>query len=404
MHSVEKSPRLLIFILIITIIIDIMGVGLVMPILPALFYGDAVTFHAASAHHIVILYSLALIGWPLGLAIGGPVVGELSDKYGRKRTLLFALSMVVLSYVLSVIAIEAHFFILFFLSRLLSGIFGGAFEVAQATVVDVSPKKDMGRNLGYITMAASFGIMVGPIITSMTTAHWFDWMTTVTPFIVAGILSALNVLSLWCLMPKDVPKHRELKITSKSISKTIVFLFADKRVRYFGLIYLLLQVAWGFYAQGVPLFLRHYYDYHTASIGLFYSWIGFAVVFCSLLIQPKILEKVHGLTVYLWGGLICGIFLISVCIVHWIAYQWTAAFIVAAVELMCYTALLTVLSGKVSDQEQGKVMGSAGAAFGLAWAINDVFMVPMNLYSVALPILVGGLLFFVTVGMVYRMR
>ncbi|RUS69190.1 hypothetical protein EGW08_023048, partial [Elysia chlorotica] len=101
--------------------------------------------------------------------IGGPVLGELSDKFGRKKLLIIALFLTSFAYVLSAISVYMCSYLFFMISRLLSGMVGGAFEIAQATVIDVSSKKNKAKNLGYITMAASLGFVVGPIVTSLTT-------------------------------------------------------------------------------------------------------------------------------------------------------------------------------------------------------------------------------------------
>ncbi len=191
-------------ILITTIIIDIMGAGLVFPIMPSLFFGNVcVTFGDPGGNFQNCYYSIALSCWPLGLLIGCPIIGELSDKYGRKIILIVALSMTFFSYILSVYAIYSHHFILFVASRFISGLAGGAFEIAQAAIIDMSKEDEKAKNIGFVTMAASLGFVIGPIITSVVSSVDANRML---PFVFAGIMSLVNVLFVALVMKKIYQK------------------------------------------------------------------------------------------------------------------------------------------------------------------------------------------------------
>ncbi|WP_159084749.1 MFS transporter [Dongshaea marina] len=312
-------------------------------------------------------YSIALAVWPFGLFVGGPVIGELSDKFGRKPTLLIALSLTAVAYGLSAASILIGNFWLFVVSRLMSGVVGGAYEVAQATVVDISDKETKARNLGYVSMAASIGFVIGPVVTSLSTSGWLSWMTISTPFWIAMGLAAINTLSILKLLERDKPKHPDLKLHPIGAAKTVGFLFLDKRVLYIGAIYLLLQAGWGFYTQGVALFMHHYYHYDTGSTGYFYAAMGLAVALCSVSVQPWLLKRFSPRTLYSVMGVICALLLVIAMLSKPLVVQWITAVLGSATQFICYTVVLMLLSGSVSEKEQGKVMGSAGAGFGLAW-------------------------------------
>ncbi len=200
----NPKKNLLILILIVTIIIDIMGLGLVFPMMPSLFFGtDAVTFGDVGGNFQNWYYSMALAVWPLGLVIGGPVLGELSDKYGRKQILMSAIFATTLAYLLSAYAIFTHDYLLFLASRFISGLAGGAFEIAQAAVIDISDEKEKSKNLGFITMAASFGFVIGPVVTSFTGSME---ISHIWPFVIASIFSLVNLSFIYVIMKKDLPK------------------------------------------------------------------------------------------------------------------------------------------------------------------------------------------------------
>ncbi len=387
--------NLVIMILITTIIIDIMGVGLVFPIMPSLFFGnECVTFGDPGGNFQNWYYSLALSCWPLGLLIGCPIIGELSDKYGRKIILMVALSITCFAYVLSVYAVYSHYFILFVASRFISGLAGGAFEIAQATIIDMSREEEKAKNIGFVTMAASLGLVIGPIITSVVSSMNEHHMLT---FIFAGMLSLINVVFVALAMKKDLPKNPGLIIQLGSIYKTILFLVSDKRVRAIGVVYLLLQFGWGFYGQGVALFLDHAYGYSVSDIGLFYGLMGIATAVTNLTLQPMIFARYTNSNIFVQACIVLGVGSILVGILDAQAGQWLLAIILSISQLLCYTALLTMISSAVSEKEQGKAMGAAGAGFGLAWFLNDIMIGHLSSVTPSSPITFGGGMFFIAV-------
>ncbi|MBK2258157.1 MFS transporter [Francisella philomiragia] len=387
------SKNILIPILITTIIIDIMGAGLVFPIMPSLFFGQScVTFGDPGGNFQNWYYSIALACWPLGLLIGCPIIGELSDKYGRKIILIVALSTTCVAYLLSAYAIYSHDYLLFVASRFICGLAGGAFEIAQAAVIDISTEEDKSQNLGYITMAASLGFVVGPIVTSF--ASVMEVSHTI-PFVFAAILALVNIAFIVIIMKRDLPKNPGLVIQLGTIYRTISFLLSDKRVRLIGVVYLLVQCAWGFYAQGVALFLNLTYSYNISMTGAFYAVMGLATALASIFIQPRIFAKVSNQVAFVRAAVICGIGFILVSIIFNEAAQWVLTIVLSASQLICYTALLSMISGAVSDKEQGKAMGAAGAGFGLAWFLNDIMMGHLSSISPSSPITFAGFMYFI---------
>ncbi|AIT09185.1 major facilitator transporter [Candidatus Francisella endociliophora] len=387
------SKNILIPVLIVTIIIDVMGAGLVFPIMPSLFFGNiCVTFGDPGGNFQNWYYSIALACWPLGLLIGCPIIGELSDKYGRKIILMVALFTTCVSYVLSAYAIYSHHYLLFVASRFICGLAGGAFEIAQAAVIDISSPEDKSKNLGYITMAASLGFVIGPVVTSFVSTMNISYTL---PFMFAAMLASINMFFIAFIMKKDLPKNPGLIIQIGTIYKTISFLLSDKRVRLVGVVYLLVQCAWGFYGQGIALFLNLTYGYDVALTGAFYALMGLATAIASIAIQPKIFAKVSNQVAFVRAATVCGIGFILVSVLTNQISQWFLTIVLSASQLIAYTALLSMISGAVTEKEQGKAMGAAGAGFGLAWFLNDIMMGHLASVSPSSPISFGGGMYFI---------
>ena len=168
----------------------------------------------------------------------------------------------------------------------------------------MSKEEEKAKNIGYVTMAASLGFVIGPIITSMVSTVNANYML---PFIFAGIMSLVNVLFVALVMKKDLPKNPGLIIQLGSIYKTISFLISDSRVRAVGIVYLLLQCGWGFYGQGVALFLDHVYSYSVSDIGLFYGLMGLSTAIASITLQPKLFAKYSNSNIFIHAIIVLGV-------------------------------------------------------------------------------------------------
>ncbi len=201
--------------LMVTIIIDVMGMGLVFPVLPSLFYSDAHAIVAADMSLSMrnFMYGVCLTAWPLGLFFGAPYMGDLSDKLSRKKVILLCLFGMIISNALSGIGVHEHAVMLFIFSRFLAGFFGGSFPIAQAAMIDISDETTKSRNLSLVSLAASVGFVVGPLITSLSTLPALSTVFNyTTPFYVATAISLLNFMGVYFLLPEIANTHRVDKV------------------------------------------------------------------------------------------------------------------------------------------------------------------------------------------------
>ena len=393
MTDSRPNQKLIIITLMITVVIDIMGLGLVFPILPDLFFAKHSALMSVSASDTARYWAYAVVmaAWPLGLMLGGPFIGDVSDKIGRKKTLITALLLTLAAYVMGALAIAWHGFVLFAFSRFLSGFVGGAFELAQATVADISRPENKARNLSYVVMAASLGFVIGPAITSFSASGLFAFHSLSTPFWIAAILAALNVLSIAVFLRESFIPHPDVKLNFFKAFKAVSFLFQDKRIRYLGLLFILMQAGWGFYMQGVPLILSQQYHLNTAHIGWFFSLMGASVMLSTILVQPTVFKRFSLKAVYVVTITLAGLLLAFNVLIPQLTTEWVVVVFASLIQVIGYGAIMALFSNAVTEHEQGKVMGSAGAGFGASWVINALLigvLVGMNLY---LPIIAAVL-------------
>lgn len=390
----KKNTHLAMIIpLMITIIIDVMGIGLVFPVLPELFFNPSYAIVPMDMSHSMrnLFYGICLTAWPIGLFFGAPYLGDLSDKLSRKKVILICLFGMVISNLLSAFAVHEKSFLMFMFARLLVGFFGGSFPIAQASMIDISDDKTKSRNLSLITLAASMGFVVGPLITSLSTlpsfSHFFDYTT---PFYAATFLSLLNLIGVWYYLPEIKSSHSGAKVHFFRGIFVIRDVLSDKRTKKLLFAFFLLFFGWGTYFCNLPLFLSNYFNYSTSEIALTFTLFALGNITGILFLQPYMLKRFSLKKCTAIMSFVLAIILAFSMISTYSWIQSLVAFFAPATQMVLYTAVMTLFSNSVGSEEQGKVMGGADATMSVAFMLNSIllgFFVNINL---TLPILVAA--------------
>lgn len=179
-----------------TIFMDAVGFGIIMPVLPQL---------VMEVGRIDLPRAIEVGAW-IGLVmavatfLASPVLGNLSDHFGRRRILLLALGGLAVDYVLLTI-IETLPWL--FVARALSGIFGGSYAAAQAAIADITAPEERARNFGFVGAAFGVGFVAGPAI-----GGFLGEIGPRAPFVVAAILAAANMLYGYFIFPETLPPER----------------------------------------------------------------------------------------------------------------------------------------------------------------------------------------------------
>jgi DHA1 family tetracycline resistance protein-like MFS transporter len=174
-----KNPIIFIFS---TILIDCIGLGIIIPTLPALIQelsGENVS--AAASYGGLLNFSYAIMSF-----LFSPILGGLSDKYGRRPILLFSLFGLGIDYIFLAMAPSIAWLIV---GRIIAGICGASFTTASAYIADVSNENNRAKNFGMIGAAFGVGFIIGPLLGSI-----FGTLGTRAPFVAASILTLVNFL------------------------------------------------------------------------------------------------------------------------------------------------------------------------------------------------------------------
>ncbi len=229
------------FSIILVVFIDLLGFSLILPLLP--YYAE--TFKASETVTGILIASYALMQ-----LIGAPILGRLSDRFGRRPILLLSVAGTFLGFLLLGFANALW---MLFASRILDGLTGGNLSVAQAYISDVTDEKNRSRGLGMIGAAFGLGFIIGPVTGGLLS----QWGYAVPAFVAAGI-SCLNLILIYSWLPESLTEEKRNQMTGKRPPITLkALLVALQRPFtgsilitrfFFGLVFAIFQTIFSLYA------------------------------------------------------------------------------------------------------------------------------------------------------------
>ncbi|MGB1752330.1 MAG: MFS transporter [Paracoccaceae bacterium] len=362
--SEPKKFNWTMMVVILTVMIDSMGIGIVIPVTPALLMdvlpGATLAEAAIWGGILTSLFSVMQF-------LFGPFLGTLSDQFGRKPVLMVSLFVMVGYYAVMVFA---HTVWLLLLGRLIGGITAATHATATALVADVSAPKDKAARFGLLGAGFGMGFVLGPVLGGMLG----EWGPR-TPFVAAAFLSALNFLMAWLILPETVTDRIRRRFEWRRANP----LGAIRAISQFpGLgpmlvVYLIYAIATAVYAAVWPFFTAERFGWSPAMIGVSLTIYGvcFAIV-QGALVKPAIKRFGEYRTVVIGFGFeMFGLLLMSVMTNGTILLGFIP---IAALGVIGQPALQAILSVGTSDDSQGILQGVVASLSAISMIIAPVSM------------------------------
>ena len=332
------------WVLMLTVFVDMMGFLIVLPLLP--FYAKKLGADPTRIGLLVAVFAVAQLAT-------APLWGRLSDRYGRRPMIITGLVMSAVSYLLFE---QASTVWLLFGSRIFQGIGAGTNGVVQAYLSDTVPAERRSQALGWLTAAASAGVMLGPAVASLAKSY-----STIGPGYVAAGLCILNAISAWVLLPEP-RRHRDAPPRGASPGATRRA-FGEVLRRPSGRIGALIWI----YAAGMMAFmamngiLALYLDVRfgvtEANIGWFYTYVGgVSLLMRSLVLGPTV-RRLGEVRLMRIGALTVGAGLLALSLATDIPQLALAAFLTPVGTAFLFPTTTSLVSGRAPDNETGTVLG-----------------------------------------------
>jgi DHA1 family tetracycline resistance protein-like MFS transporter len=375
--TTSLSRKTTIFALSLVILIDSLTIGLVIPLFAALFNDPHGILPATATMSQRNMWYALIFSLPMfAMLFGAPLLGEWSDRIGRKKVLVFSLVGVAISCLLSVASFYASSVILLLLSRVFVGLLDSSQAIAQAAIIDISTDdQDKVKNLTFVTFVSTLGWIIGPILGGiLSDAHLCSWFNYRVPFWVASGLALLNVLWLQRAFHETRVIKNDVVKPWTHVLANLIKSFFDKRIILLSIGFLCLQFSWSGVYQVSNLLLAQKFHYPSAKLGLFSTYLAF---FFSISIM--VLVRVFLKYLSIVNLVRTGFFIFFIGILFWtimIHHEWAiwVAIIPMTIGIaMTFNSLMTLFSDAVTKDEQGKVMGIMTGLVAIAWLLAGLY-------------------------------
>lgn len=377
---ISKNKTL--FTILFTVFIDLLGFTIIIPLLVQIIQGDqSILGNAVSIEYKSIILGWLTASYAIGTFFAAPILGDLSDKYGRKPLLFISLLGTTIARILFVIGIITGNILLLFISRILDGLTGGNISIAQAALTDITDIKDRAKTFALFGMTFGLGFILGPaigaIFSGITIHHTIP--SVATPMIFATILSILALIANQLLFPETL-KHKDKlkKVNVNKAFKNIVSAFKTKGISQLLTGIFLFNLGFNAFTTFAGNFWKIQFNFSDKDIALRFSLIGI-VLFITQGIARKFFENFDSLKALKYFTLPLAIIILaqaypiifsSLSTNIWIT--WILCVITPAIAALITPNLSAVISKSVSQNKQGEILGLTTSVTSLAQAIPPI--------------------------------
>jgi MFS family permease len=335
-----------------------------------------------SARTLVLGALLAL--YPLAQFVGAPILGALSDRFGRRPVLLTSLAASAACYGLIALALDAKSLPLLMLACLLAGLSEANIAIAQSAIADVSPPAQRSRLFGYVYLSSSLAYVVGPLVGGKLAdpelVFWFDFST---PYWAVALL-LLGTLAL----------------TAARFRETHAFAPGRLRPLFLGNFVLYLAI-FGFF-RVYPIYLVDHFGMGISRESEFIAWVAVPIVVANLGLVAFLSRRLDPRRLTVRFGLALAVALAAVVVPHPEGALWLTLAACALALAVCLPSMASMISQAVGADEQGSALGSNQSLQVGAEGISGLAGGGLAAISTSLPLPAMGALALIGSGLLMR--
>lgn len=352
----------------ITLLIDVIGFGIIIPVMPKLISQmKHVDISEASKYGSYLMFAYAAVQF-----LCAPILGNLSDKYGRRPVLLFSLFGFGIDYIFLALAPSYGWL---FIGRIIAGVTGASFTTGAAYIGDISTPENRAKNFGMIGAAFGLGFIIGPMVGGL-----LGKIGPRIPFYAAASLALLNWAYGYFVLPESLDKAHRRQFDWKRANPVGSLLHLKKFPEIGGLAVsiLLISIAAHAVMSNWSYFGMYRFNWDERMVGISLGIVGLLVGLVQGLlirvINPRLGNErsiYFGLALYA-----VGLFLFGVATQTWMMFVFLVPYCLGGIT---QPALQAVMSGHVPRNEQGELQGGLTSLMSLAAIIGPILM--NNLFS-----------------------
>ncbi len=362
--------------LLLIVFIDLIGFGIVIPILPLL---------VTKVGGGTILVGAIIASFSLFQFFFGPILGRLSDKYGRRPVLIISSLLNSLSYFL------VFFFpqiTVLFIARMLAGIGSSNISVAQAYIADSSTEHERTKAFGLMGAIFGLGFIVGPLLGGIVSKQF----SISAAFIIPAVLSLLNAVLIYFILPesnKNFQKHIKIEIFNFKIARDVL---RPKNIAFLILLFLFVNFALSLIIGVFSLLGHQKFGWDESQNGLYFGLIGLSSFTTQMFLIRLLIKKLSEVKMIKLGLII---FSFSIVLMGLSPLQWPV--ILAGVLTPFAVSLIMIntqslISLETKPEEQGMVLGITQSFGSLGMVFGPLIGGVVGAFNLSLPFVLSGIM------------
>ncbi len=387
-----------------TVLLDMVGVGILIPIIPYLF--DTVSSYYILPSYIspenrYIWQGLALAIYPLFQFVCAPLLGEVSDHYGRKKILNLCLAGTVFGNALTAIAIMTGNFWLFLLGRAIDGATGGNISIAMASIADVSEPNEKAKNFGMIGAAFGLGFIIGPALGGIISKYFGYAM----PFWFSAVLGLINILCVYLFIKETNVHVKEVgfKLHPLQAMQNVIDGFKMPSLRTIFLINLIYASAFAFYTSFAGVYLKERFALDLAHVGYYFAWTGVCIALAQGFFIKKVFAKYKDTHILIVALCMFAIVISIMIASHNFLINIILSPLFALSIGLSNSAISAITSKKADPKIQGRIIGIGASLQALAGTLPQFLAgFVASFFGYIAPLYVTGVL--IVIATIYSLK
>lgn len=373
-----------------TVFLDLLGVGIVIPIAaPLLFNPENGIFEANMPFNSrSIILGFLLASYAIAQFFGAPILGTLADKYGRKKLLTLSLIGTFVGYLIFAWGIYAKSIELLFLGRVLDGFTGGNIAIAMSAISDVSDKESRAKNFGLIGMSFGLGFILGPYIGGkLADASLVSWFSYLTPYLFAALLSLFNIVLVFFYFKETLVEMRNPKINLFTGFHNLQKAFSSPNLRIIFSVVFLISLGFNFYTQFFQVFMIGKFHYSASDIADLFAYLGIWIALVQGTLTRVMTKYLSSARIIAIFTLVLGISLVLLLVPEKSIYIYYILPFMAIGQGLVAPNTNALVSLQASSSEQGEILGINQSMQSLAMAVPPIIAGYITTININLPIL-----------------
>ncbi len=370
-----------------TVFVDLLGVGLVVPVLPQLLGNpDSPLYllqHNSAESYGLILHGILFSIYALAQFIASPVLGQLSDKFGRRKVLIASMALTGIAQAGFALSLSYSSLLFLFITRFITGIASGNIPVAQAIITDTVSEEKRSAALGIIGAAFGLGLIFGPFIGGRL-IH----IGPAVPFIASAVLALINAFFIWTTLKEthNVKQHHPHALPRLSIRAAFDHVrdaFSHKTFRPVFVVYFLVQLGFAIYMAFATVHFAQRFKMTESGLGVYFALAGLFGVVAQLIVVRFMAKRYSERAAIVPGLALKAIGLAGVALSPTYTMLYISTFILASGYGLVHANTPAYLSMSVEQNERGAVLGYLGSVMALGLAIPPLFAGVIAMYCSA---------------------